>query len=164
MPCRPGKKKLHLIKLAEKYDYVFQWALENLKLFWLGINGQNVFQREIYICINIYILTTYMYIYINCFRSCKSQRCSIYRIATNYYKCRQKYCVNFKVGSGAVLMLITLNEWYTYDIHIWYYMNYIKMMVRKIRIQDTQRQHNRTLILSETYTKMWKTLWFLWNS
>lgn len=40
-------------------------------------------------------------------------------------------------------------------------MNYIKMMVRKIRIQDTQRQHNRTLILSETYTKMWKTLWFL---
>lgn len=95
------EKKLHLLKLAEKYDYVFQWALENLGLFWLGINGQNVFQREI----NIYI---------SCLRSCKSQRCSIYKIATNYYKSRQKYCVNFKVGSGAVLMLITLNEWYTY--------------------------------------------------
>lgn len=40
-------------------------------------------------------------------------------------------------------------------------MNYMKIIVRKIRIQDTQRQHNRALILSETYTEMWKTLWFL---
>lgn len=90
--------------LAEKFNYVFQWALEYLRLFWLGINSQNVFQREIYTCVCVCVKACWDH---SNLRDAHSIR--LLQIITRAGK------INFKVGS-AVLMLITLNEWYTYMI------------------------------------------------